>query len=87
MERRMEDNTGTGRPDSPAGYYRITVRGTLSDAWSAWFEGLEIRHETDGTTTLCGLIRDDAELYGLLSKARDLGLGLLAVQMDQPGAR
>jgi hypothetical protein len=71
-------------PGAWPAYYRITVRGTLGLAWSAWFDGLEIKHETGGNTTLSGPVKDDAELYGLISRARDLGLGLLAVARYDP---
>jgi hypothetical protein len=62
-----------------ATYYRIRVRGQLDLHWSAWFGGLAITHDADGNTVLEGLVTDYAALYGLLSKARDLGLLLLAV--------
>ena len=31
-------------------------------------------------TVICGLVRDQAALYGLISRARDLGLTLLSVR-------
>ena len=51
----------------------------LDDNWSTWFDGLTLTHVADGTTTLAGPVRDQSALYGLLDKARDLGLTLLAV--------
>jgi hypothetical protein len=59
--------------------YRIKVKAHLADQWSDWFEGLTITHEPNGETLLCGLVSDQAALYGLLKKVRDLGLGLIAV--------
>jgi hypothetical protein len=59
----------------------------LSTEWSAWFEGLEITHEADGSTTLSGPVSDDAALYGLINKARDLGLRLLAVTRQDPDSQ
>lgn len=59
--------------------YCLRVRGHLDQAWSEWFDGLTIRHEPDGETTLTGTVPDQAALYGLLTKARDLGLDLVAV--------
>ena len=41
--------------------------------------------EADGMTALSGLIADQAALYGLLVKARDLGLELISVSRDDPG--
>ena len=67
-------------------YYRITVSEHLDDSWSAWFEGLTISHAPNGATTLAGLIRDQTALYGLIARARDLGLTLVAVVPDAPAA-
>jgi hypothetical protein len=41
---------------------------------------LTIHHEAAGTTMLTGPVRDQAALYGLLIKMRDLGLSLLLVR-------
>lgn len=59
--------------------YFITIEEQLDESWSGWFDGLSITHGADGTTTLEGLIRDQSALYGLIDKARDLGLTLLVV--------
>ena len=59
---------------------RITVKGTLNDSWSAWFDGLALVHDANGDTTLEGAVRDQAALHGLLAKVRDLGLTLIAVE-------
>ena len=60
-------------------HYQITVKEYLEDSWSAWFDGLTISHAPDGATTLEGSIRDQSALYGLIDKARDLGLTLVCV--------
>lgn len=59
--------------------YEIHLAGHLSAQWSEWFEGLNIALQPDGTTLLSGPVADQAALYGLLKKVRDLGLPLLAV--------
>ncbi len=61
-------------------YYQITVEGHLDPTWSAWFDGLTITYQPNGDTTLAGPVADQAALYGLLKKARDLGLTLLVVR-------
>ena len=69
-------------------YYHITVDSHLDTPWSAWFDGLTITNLANGTAVLAGLLTDQAALYGLLAKIRDLGLPLLAVmpaERDQPG--
>jgi hypothetical protein len=60
-------------------YYHITVKEYLEDSWTAWFDGLTISHAPDGATTLAGSVRDQSALYGLIDKARDLGLTLVRV--------
>jgi hypothetical protein len=66
--------------------YRIRIRGHLDPSWSDWFDGLAITQEIDGTTTLAGSLTDQAALYGLLSRLRDLGATLLAVERLLPGS-
>jgi hypothetical protein len=60
--------------------YHITVDGHLEEHWSAWFDGLAISHLGNGRTLLAGPLVDQAALYGVLIKIRDLGLPLVAVQ-------
>jgi len=60
--------------------YRIRIRGHLDPSWSDWFDGLAITQEVDGTTTLAGPLTDQAALYGLLSRLRDLGATLVMVE-------
>ena len=61
------------------GYYRICFKGHLDLSWSAWFDGLTITHEPNGETVLAGPLPDQAALYGLLEKARNLNLTLVSV--------
>lgn len=59
--------------------YRIRVKGHLDRSWSQWFEGLTITHEPGGETVMAGPVRDQAALFGVLMKIRDLGLNLVSV--------
>ena len=52
--------------------YQLRVAGRLDQHWSAWFGGLTLTHEDDGSTSLTGAVTDQAELHGLLTKIRDL---------------
>ncbi len=56
--------------------YRLVVKGELSDRMQLAFEGMSLTRG-DGTTTLTGIIRDQAELQGVLQRIADLGLTLL----------
>ena len=62
----------------------IRVKGQIDQHWSDWFEGLAITHTDEGETILIGTVVDEAAMYGLLSKLRDLGLQLLAVNRTGP---
>lgn len=61
--------------------YEIRIKGHLSQQWREWFMGLTILLEEDGNTLLAGTVIDQAALYGILKKVRDLGMPLLAVNM------
>lgn len=60
--------------------YALRVQGLLDAHWSEWLDGMTIIHEEGGVTRLEGLIIDQAALYGLLNKLRDLRLTLVTVQ-------
>jgi hypothetical protein len=57
----------------------IRVKGQIDEHWSEWLDGLTITHTEEDETVLTGSILDQAALYGLISKLRDLGLPLLAM--------
>jgi hypothetical protein len=64
-------------------HYEIRLQGHLDSRWAAWFDGLSLTHESDGTTVIHASVVDQAALHGLLGKVRDLGLPLIAVvQID-----
>ncbi|CAN5290045.1 hypothetical protein BH11ACT1_BH11ACT1_02310 [soil metagenome] len=78
--------TGSPHHPSPTGY-RLRVAGHLDQHWSPWFSGLTLHRDDDGTTSLAGVVADQAELHGLLSKIRDLGVTLISVvAIDPPGS-
>jgi hypothetical protein len=57
----------------------IRVKGQIDEHWSDWFEDLTIRHTEQDGTILSGTVVDQAALYGLLTKLRNLGLSLVSV--------
>ena len=59
--------------------YEIRIAGTLSDAVAAAFEGMTAT-ERPAETILRGAVPDQAALHGLLDRASDLGLNLIAVR-------
>ena len=65
--------------------YRIQVLGHLPESWSDWFDGLCVTQKPDGVTDITGSLADQAALFGLLWRIRDLGLPLLSVGILQIG--
>ena len=66
------------------GRYEIRLKGHLDGRWAAWFDGLSLRLESDGTTVIHGLVADQSALHGLLQKVRDTGLPLISVICVEP---
>lgn len=64
--------------------YQIRIKGHLSERWADWFEGMIITREENGDTLLTGPVIDQAALYGLLKKVRDVGMQLIAVNRVNP---
>jgi hypothetical protein len=65
--------------------YEIRLKGHLDSRWAAWFDGLSLTNETDGTTVIRGPVADQSALHGLLQKVRDLGVPLVSVTQVEPG--
>lgn len=60
-------------------HYEIRVAGHLAPRWSAWFDGLAVATDDDGTTVIHGPVVDQAALHGLLQKVRNVGIPLVSV--------
>jgi hypothetical protein len=60
-------------------YYRITIRGRLSERFAAAFGGLRLEPGPEHTV-LSGLCVDSSALFGVLDRIRDLGLELIALE-------
>ena len=79
MEQHQPPRATRGEP----AVYQIKVKGQLNGGWCAWFDGMTITQDADGTTLITGPVADQAALHGLLRKVRDLGLTLLALSSSQ----
>jgi hypothetical protein len=64
--------------------YQIRIKGHLGPQWADWFGGLSITLEDNGETLLTGPVVDQAALYGLLRKVRDLGMPLISAVRVKP---
>ena len=69
--------TGIGKERA---WYVIRVRGILNPDWSIWFPGFDVAHDLAGNTVLSGEVVDRAAFYGLINRARDLGLMIVSVE-------
>ena len=61
----------------------IRVKGRIDERWSEWFDGLTITHSDQDETVLTGPVPDQAALYGLVAKLRDIGLPLVSVNPSE----
>ena len=80
----QDDRTLNAAGSAPDGHdhvpqYEVRVKGRLDTRWSAWFDGLSVTAEEDGTTVIRGAVLDQAALHGLLQKLRDVGIPLLSL--------
>ena len=57
----------------------IQLEGHLDEKWLDWLEGVTILHTAKNQTVLSGSIQDQAALYGLINKLRDLGVSLVSI--------
>jgi len=80
----MTEAHQSSKDDNQFGRYEIRIKGHLDSGWVDWFGGLTITLEVDGDTLLAGPVVDQAALYGLLKKVRDLGMPLLSVNLMKP---
>ena len=79
--KRFHAKTDPGQPM----VYQIRIEGHLDGQWADWFSGLSITLEENGDTLLTGPVIDQAALFGLLKKVRDLGLPLVSLNRVEPG--
>ncbi len=81
MSNELDQNPDKSQPM----VYQIKIKGHLGRQWTDWFGGLTITLEDNGDTLLTGPVVDQAALFGLLKKVRDLGMPLLSVVCVKPG--
>jgi hypothetical protein len=60
----------------------IRIEGHLDEKWAEWFDGFDFSYTETGDTFLTGYVCDQAALYGLIAKLRDLGVKLKVVNFD-----
>jgi hypothetical protein len=68
----MHDEAGTT-------LFTIHIGAELGPDWRDWFNGATLVVRPDGTAVITVAVRDQAMLYGLLLRIRDLGVPLLGL--------
>lgn len=61
-------------------FYEIVVRGHLKECTVWWFTDAVITQLPTGETSLVGPVADQAALYGIVTRLRDLGLPLILIR-------
>ena len=79
-------NTPPATRPTEGSWYEIRLDGVLEQRWAAWFDGMDLTANRDGSSTLRGLLIDQAALHGVLQRLRDLGIPLIAVTQLPPAA-
>ncbi len=65
-------------------YVEIKLKGYLDPHWAGWFSGLTMTHLEGNETMLAGTLPDQAALYGLLERIRDLNIPLISITCGNP---
>lgn len=65
-------------------YVEIRVEGNLDETWADWLDGFILTYTKD-ETILTGEIKDQAKIYGLIGKLRDMGVILLSITIGPKG--
>jgi hypothetical protein len=66
--------------------YQIRLKGHLDPIHEEWFSGFAMTLHPNGETILNGWVADQAALYGVLLRIRDLGVPLLSVNASDPAS-
>jgi len=74
------------KSDFPA-IYEIRIRGRLDSNWSDWLDQMTVMthraENNQSVTSLTGSIKDQAALYGLIAKIKNLGLTILSINREE----
>jgi hypothetical protein len=62
---------------------KLRIKGHIPPRWSEWFGGLTITQSGLDETVLSGPVQDEAALYGIISRLRDLGLKLISLSSEE----
>lgn len=80
------NTTGIQHSSDSGRIYEVRVAGQLDDHWSAWLGVRALLRDDDAATTLIVDVADQAQLHGVLTAIRDLGVSLLSLRVMDPAA-
>ena len=66
-------------------HVEIRAQGHIDESWAGWLGGFTFIYTGQNETVLTGTVQDQAALYGLMAKLRDLGVRLIAVSIATLG--
>lgn len=73
----MGQSRAVPQPEETEIRCRVVVRGCLTQRLATAFPGMRVEPATD-TSVISGVVRDQAQLLGLLERAADFGLHLVS---------
>lgn len=66
-------------------HIEVRVESKINPEWSDWFNEFTLSFPEENETVISGEVADQAALYGLLGKLRDLGLKLVSIRTSGRG--
>jgi hypothetical protein len=60
----------------------IIVIGRIDKEWCEWLGGMMMSYSEPDQTMLTGILPDQAAVYGVISRLRDLGIPLSSVKIE-----
>jgi hypothetical protein len=64
------------------GYYEITVESHIDKKRERSFEGMEFKYLPEGKTLITGNLLDQAQLFSVLNRIRDMNITLVSIKED-----
>lgn len=69
----------------PTHRLHLRLAGWTNPEWSDQFEGITVRQTDDGSTVLCGELKDQSALFGILRSVENRGMKVIACFAYQGG--
>lgn len=60
----------------------IIVKGWIDEEWGEWLGGLVMTHAKPDQTIFSGMLPDQAAVYGIIARVRDMGCQLSSVRIE-----